>query len=60
MVILQFLGLVIPALTLLFIYGWAIKECIKGNGKESVPMWVVVITLFLCLILGFTIVTLVL
>ena len=59
MSILQLLGLFIPAFILLFIYGWSIVECNKGNGEKPTPAWVGIVMLLACLVLGFTIGTLI-
>lgn len=59
MSILQFLGLFISAFILLFIYGWSMVECNKGNGEKLTPAWVRIVMLLTCLVLGFTIGTLI-
>lgn len=56
---LEFLGLFIPAFILLFIYGWSIVECNNGNGEQPTPKWVGTVILLSCLVLGFTIGTLI-
>lgn len=59
MPIFQLIGLVLPVIFILWIYGDLIRECNKGNGSATVHTWMVVMTMISIFVLGFTLGTLI-
>lgn len=55
-VILQILGLIIPALIFIFIYGWSIKECYY-HPDDKVPNSIIITLLSSLIIFLFTFIT---
>ena len=53
------IGLILPVISILWIYGDLVRECNNGDGKTTVPTWQVVVTGLSIFVFGFTLGTLI-